>query len=300
MNNPLVSVIVATYNQQSTISACLDSILSQNTDFDFEIIIGDDCSDDLTSSIIKDYSDIHPQITVIRPRKNVLSTGRSLTFSYLIPLARGMYIAFCEGDDYWTYNKKLQQQIDFLNKNRQYSACFHDYTIEINNQFSYPKHGKHREDAHLSDMINLSKCQLATIVMRTECFTNSHVAEYFNHPTHCYGDINYYAACFETGKIKYLPYRWSVYRKSPGSLTATDQANNTATSKHIDGLNALIDIYGNKYRFLMTDFESRLLLERSSISTCQTLFHAIILKIRAFIKSPFFIWRIYAIKWGLK
>jgi len=57
---PKVSVIVCTYNQEDTIGAALDSILAQKTDFDFEIVVADDCSADRTPAICREYAGRYP------------------------------------------------------------------------------------------------------------------------------------------------------------------------------------------------------------------------------------------------
>ena len=300
MNNPLVSVIVTTYNQQTFIAECLDGILSQKTDFDFEILVGNDCSTDMTADIIKTYAAKDERVKLYTPSENLVSTGQSLSHTLLIPVARGKYIAFCEGDDYWTDPYKLQVQANFLENNTDYSACYHDYDSLSDGVVTLIRHGKRDCDAHLSDMVNLMHCQLSSLMVRSECLRTDNVDIYFQHPKHCYGDINYYASCFEFGNVRYIARKMSIYRQSHNSLTATDRKFNASHEKHIGGLTALVDVYGTKIQHVVRDYMSCQVLGRSSIAKGKPMLFSILLKIKAFFKSPAFVSRVYMIKWGLK
>ena len=115
MQKPKVSVCVITYNHQAYIEKCLDSILEQQTKFNYEIVIGEDCSTDRTASIIEDYTTIHKNIRFLDNSRNL---GAIPNFIRSIKACKkGKYIAFCEGDDYWIDDNKLQKQVDFLEQN---------------------------------------------------------------------------------------------------------------------------------------------------------------------------------------
>jgi len=118
-----ISVALITFNQELYIAECLNSVLSQITDFDFEIVIGDDFSSDKTREIILDFKQRFPgKIVLLENDGNV---GMNKNFIRTINACRGEFIAFIEGDDYWTDNNKLQIQSKFLDKNKTYSFCFH-------------------------------------------------------------------------------------------------------------------------------------------------------------------------------
>lgn len=126
-SNPRVSVCVVTYNHVSFIEQCLESILIQQTDFPFEIILGEDESSDGTRAICKEYAEKFPDKIrlFLRSRKDVIyingnPTGR-YNFIENLKAAKGKYIALLEGDDYWTDPLKLQKQVDFMEKNEE---CF--------------------------------------------------------------------------------------------------------------------------------------------------------------------------------
>ncbi|MBL4586794.1 MAG: glycosyltransferase family 2 protein [Flavobacteriales bacterium] len=118
--NPLVSVSIETYNHVNYIKACLDSVLMQQTDFEFEIILGEDASTDGTREICIEYAERHPDKIrlFLHHRDNNISIGGKpsgrFNLLYNLSKVRGKYIARCEGDDYWTDPLKLQKQVDFL------------------------------------------------------------------------------------------------------------------------------------------------------------------------------------------
>ena len=139
-----VSVVVITYNHEKYIRQALDSILIQNVDFAFEIIIGDDCSTDQTAEIIKEYQQRYPHI--IKPYFRSENIGATKNWYYSFLKCAGKYIAILDGDDFWTDKEKLKKQTDFLDNNKTYIACTHRYSVvdENNNitQKSYNGEGR--------------------------------------------------------------------------------------------------------------------------------------------------------------
>lgn len=133
---PIVSVCVQTYQHEAYIKECLDSILAQKTSFPFEIILGEDDSEDQTRKICKEYAEKNPDRIrlFLRNKKdkifiNGIKTGR---FNFLENLksCRGKYIAMCDGDDYWTDNFKLEKQINFIKTETNVSLCYSAYSYE--------------------------------------------------------------------------------------------------------------------------------------------------------------------------
>lgn len=128
---PLVSVCITTYQHAGLIQQCLDSVLMQQTDFDFEIIVGEDDSTDGTRNICKEYAEKHPDKIrlFLRSREDVIYLNRtpSNRFNYIenLKAARGTYLAFCDGDDYWTDKKKLQNQVNLFQSDQRLSFVFH-------------------------------------------------------------------------------------------------------------------------------------------------------------------------------
>jgi glycosyltransferase involved in cell wall biosynthesis len=125
---PEVSVIVLTYNQESTVRRTLESILSQKCDFPFEIVIGDDASSDNTLSICREYENKYPHI--IHLIANTVNKGVIKNYFDCIINAKGKYIADCAGDDYWVCDTKLQQQYNILENEPNISVVHTDWMYE--------------------------------------------------------------------------------------------------------------------------------------------------------------------------
>jgi len=135
-NSPICSVCIQTYQHASFIKECLESVLMQQTDFSFEILIGEDGSTDGTREICIEYANRYPDIIrlSLNDRKNVIyidgqPTGRWNVFNNIIN-ARGKYISLLAGDDYWTDPSKIQRQIEVFLENPKCSLVFHNAIID--------------------------------------------------------------------------------------------------------------------------------------------------------------------------
>ena len=123
LSTPVVSVVCITYNHEKYIFEAIDSFLMQETDFPFEVIIGEDRSTDRTPDIILEYAQNYPNIikAIIRD-KNI---GANSNFVECVEKSSGEYIAICDGDDYWTSNEKLSNQYKVFSDNLNTSLVFH-------------------------------------------------------------------------------------------------------------------------------------------------------------------------------
>ena len=130
MNEIMVSVVCDVFNHEHYLRQCLDGIVTQQTDFAFEVLIHDDASTDKSVEIIQEYVDKYPHLfKPIYQKENKFSKGISIWKDIQFPRAKGKYIAICEGDDYWTDPQKLQKQVDFMEANPEYSMCFHKVEV---------------------------------------------------------------------------------------------------------------------------------------------------------------------------
>lgn len=130
----VVSVACITYNHAPYIRQCLEGFLLQKTNFPIEIIVHDDASTDGTDDIIREYALKYPELfKVILQEENQYSKGVDV-LSLVFERSAGKYIAFCEGDDYWTDPLKLQKQVDFLENNPDYVMCSHNYSFLFMNE----------------------------------------------------------------------------------------------------------------------------------------------------------------------
>lgn len=119
-----VSIICNTYNQESYLEKAIESMLAQKTSFDYEIIIHDDVSTDGTKDIIRKYAEAYPEkIRVIYERENQYSQGADFITPTIKDVAKGKYIAMCEGDDFWIDENKLQLQRDTLESHLECDMC---------------------------------------------------------------------------------------------------------------------------------------------------------------------------------
>ncbi|HEX5220150.1 MAG TPA: glycosyltransferase [Verrucomicrobiae bacterium] len=121
--NPKLSVCIITFNHAEFIAKALDSVLTQQTSFEYNVIIGDDCSTDGTDKIIEMYQRRWPdKFSPLCREKNV---GMGKNLKETLERCSGEYVAFLEGDDYWTDPRKLQAQVDHLDNNPGCALCHH-------------------------------------------------------------------------------------------------------------------------------------------------------------------------------
>ena len=128
-DNEKVSIICLTYNHISYIKRTLDGFLMQRTTFPIKVFVYDDASTDGTSDIVAEYASMYPDIFyAVVAKKNTynLKERESIFYELVQENMNGKYSAWCEGDDYWLYEYKLQCQYDFMEKNPEVSICVHN------------------------------------------------------------------------------------------------------------------------------------------------------------------------------
>lgn len=129
-NEIIVSIICYTYNQKQYIKDALEGFLKQKTIFPYEILIHDDASTDGTTEILKEYQKNNREvIRLILEKENQYSQGKDLLKDIVLPYVKGKYLAFCEGDDFWIYENKLQKQFDLMEANPNISLCYHNALV---------------------------------------------------------------------------------------------------------------------------------------------------------------------------
>lgn len=142
-NQVLISICIVTYNHKNYISKCLNSILMQQTNFNFEILLGEDASTDGTREICIEYAKKYPgKIRLfLHHRENNININGSPTgrfnFLYNLYTTKGKYIALCEGDDYWTDPYKLQKQVAILEDHANVSLVYSNAKIVSDNKGDY-------------------------------------------------------------------------------------------------------------------------------------------------------------------
>ncbi len=122
-----VSVFMVTYNHEKFIAQAIESVVCQETDFDWELVIGEDCSTDRTREIVTSYQARYPdRIRLLLPEQNIGVARNALN---VLEACSGDYVAILEGDDYWTSPRKLRTQVRFLDQNPSAAGCFSDAAI---------------------------------------------------------------------------------------------------------------------------------------------------------------------------
>lgn len=208
---PLVSICCLVYNHELYLEEMLNSILNQQTNFSFEILIHDDASIDKSQAIIKSYKERYPNIIIplfqSLNQKSIYKSGMNPRFNF--PRARGKYIAICEGDDYWIDPLKLQKQVDFLENNSDFNICF--------TRAHLLKNGKtetHKIPENLSGIFSFDDLLLhgnfiatASVMVRNNF---NEIPKWFNSLP--YGDMAIYLLVCKVEKIKCLDDITAVYR----------------------------------------------------------------------------------------
>ncbi len=171
----LVSVYCLAYNHEMYIRDALEGFVKQKTTFRYEVIVHDDASEDKTPNIIKEYAEKYPDIfNIILQKENKYSQGIGIGKNYIYPQIRGKYVAVCEGDDFWCDENKLQKQVDFLEKNLNYSACTHA-TLYVNCKTNkkYINHKEKRDcECNIEDILKWKNKAFHTssVMFRSEYF----------------------------------------------------------------------------------------------------------------------------------
>ena len=231
----IVSIICVTYNHEPYIRQCLEGFVMQKTDFAFEVLIHDDASTDKTADIIREYEAKYPDlIKPIYQIENQYSKGVKINAIYNYPRAKGKYIAFCEGDDYWIDPLKLQKQVDFLEANPEYSMCFHRSNILNELEINLVINPEVIEDKDYSanELFENWIVPTASIVYRSSIYTP--MDKYINPGRILNGDIILVLNCASRGKIRGSSDTMSVYRMHSGGVTYDTRISKNRTMKYPD------------------------------------------------------------------
>jgi len=233
MEDILLSVSCTSYNHEKYIKDALDGFLNQKVNFRYEILVHDDASTDKTTQIIKEYEKKHPEI--IKPiyqAQNQYSKGKQIHYCFNHTRAKGKYIAWCEGDDYWIDLNKLQKQVDYLEKNPNCSICCHGSNA-INEDSKITERITPFHRGTLFSLVDLLEKNItfstATICYRKKLLDNV-PSFYYDCPV---GDVPLKMFLLEKGYGYYLPEIMAVYRKNiTGSWTDRFDNNHKKSIAH--------------------------------------------------------------------
>jgi len=213
-----VTVSLITYNHAQFIAQAIESVLMQQTNFDFELLIGEDDSLDGTRQIVTGYKAKYPDRIrlLLNDRKNVVYVNGKPTglwnFANNFRNSRGEYIALLDGDDYWTSPLKLQKQVDFLDGNPDCAMCFHNVRIldeaeptRLELYYTRPMRDKYE----IVDLLRGNFMHTCSVVFRSRLF-DDFPSWFFKCPL---GDWPLHVLNAQHGRIGYLDDVMAVYRK---------------------------------------------------------------------------------------
>ncbi len=245
MTKPLVSIASITYNHEKFIAQAIDSWLMQKTNFDVEIIIGEDCSTDKTRDIIVEYQAKYPdKIKLIASNNNI---GMMQNFIQTLQACNGKYIALCEGDDYWTDPLKLQKQVDFLRNNKSYAICGHNVK-SLRGEALYDTGIKENITVPLNELVKYNLLTTLSVLFRRESIRN--LPEWFvNFPI---GDWPLFILIAQTGKVYIMKDYMGVHRvHEKGAWSQIDQ--DKLVENNISILHKTNEVFDFKYDNIIRD-----------------------------------------------
>lgn len=176
-NGPVkVAIHCLAFNQEGYIRQCLDGFVMQKTSFRYVVIVHDDASTDSTAAIISEYAEKYPD--AIKPvyekanqwSKEDGSIYRIMKDAIMQEASEGEYVAFCEGDDYWTDEFKLQKQVDFLDSHKEYGLIYSRVNVFDQEKGKVTRVGGSYVANYKDLLINCNRIPTATVVIRRDLF----------------------------------------------------------------------------------------------------------------------------------
>ena len=229
--SPVVSVHMITYNHEPYIRQAIEGVLMQKTDFEFELVIGEDCSQDNTREICFEYQKKHPEkIRVLWWHENVTKFGNN--YRRVLAHCRGEFIAYCEGDDFWTDPYKLQKQVDLMRKHPSAGICFgairflYEGTGRVRNPSKRILRNGVQRGVDFMRTILLEQCPVGREILQTSGnLVRKSVLEKALETYDIFswrlavGDIVGWLAYASLSDVCYVPDVVSTYRINPGGIT---------------------------------------------------------------------------------
>jgi glycosyltransferase involved in cell wall biosynthesis len=222
VSNPVVSVVMPTYNHGRYLREAIDGVVSQQTSFPFELIIGDDCSTDGTREIALEYQKLRPDI--IRVLTADTRVGMHENDARIFSAVRAPYMAFCEGDDYWDRTDKLTRQVAILESQPQASLVCSSWRIVSDSGVVLDPDalGLDRIRPHCLDLHDVLRGHVKTV---TVCARTAVIQKALRESPLCklgrypFGDAPLWVEASRAGDCICLPHEYATYRLSRDSVT---------------------------------------------------------------------------------
>jgi glycosyltransferase involved in cell wall biosynthesis len=262
-NQAKVSVLLSTYNHENFIKWAVESVLMQETDFDFELVIIEDFSTDGTRDIVTDFQKKYPdKIRLVLSDKNMNNLDN---FVSAFQSSAARYIAMLDGDDFWTSPRKLQRQADFLDTHPECSVCFHNVRVFYEDEDGAPwnyNHDAQREISTLEDLWEYNFIAGRAAMLRAGLF-GEFPGWFFEE---IWGDWPLYILNAQYGDIGYIDEVMGAYRiHSGGYWSGLDRVQKLEQLVHFYGrMNRNLGFrYEKSIRAAMSRYSSELALQRA-------------------------------------
>ncbi len=217
VKQPIISVIVTTYNQEKYIAECLESILSQQCNVAFELIVSDDASVDGTGQICADFQKRYPEkIVFLQQQQN---RGVLDNYADVLELCRGKYVAQCAGDDYWCDPLKLQKQFDCLEQREGFGVVSTAGWRLSDGKLSISTDGEHSVEGDVREWCNYGPIGLAASVFFERQLLQHVNIRSFKALGITMEDYPMHAIFAHHTKYAYIADRCVVYRATPNSIS---------------------------------------------------------------------------------
>jgi glycosyltransferase involved in cell wall biosynthesis len=246
--NPIVSIAMLAYNHENYIVEAIESALMQKTNFYYQLVISEDFSPDSTRSILLNYQSRFPdKIKLLLQEKNV---GLMQNSYNLLSNVDGKYIAVLECDDFWTDPFKLQKQVDFLEKNNDYSMVFH--SVNVKNEiptvnYSYPLPSK--TTLTFNDILRKNFVPTCSLMYRKSHAPNP-LPLFFSK---CMmGDIPLELMLADKGKVFFINEKMATYRKNNTGITLNKNQIKNGRKGYVFVYKNLIKYFFPRHFFSLT------------------------------------------------
>lgn len=244
VRQPLVSVLVLTYNHEPYLAEALESILGQDFADAMEVLIGEDCSTDETRAVAQQFVATYPDVVrIISSEHNV---GMHTNNARLLAASRGEFVAYCEGDDFWCSPAKLRLQVSHLQKHPEQVGVHSDvdHLIQRGDQGQIlPAFWRHHRPGKATsttfdDLLEENLVQTCSVLLRGE-IARSFVGSPLDAGRYAVADWPLFLHSTMSGPLGYIPDVLATYRRVPGS--ATNQGTAATERRVSDQIRLLTD-----------------------------------------------------------
>lgn len=265
---PDISVIIITYNQEKYVEKAIRGVFMQNFSGKIQLIISNDASKDRTDAVIKKLIAEAPENIEVLYTLHPKNIGATPNMYVALSKVKGKYLALCEGDDYWTDVKKLQQQYEFMEQNPGYAICFHSVAqVNENDDIIPDKQFSSIEDRDYTalELYQHWRIHTTSVFMKAEVLQNDAVKHTLKNPQLLYFDTPLYMAASLNGKMRGNSSIMSSYRRHSAGISYG--ANLKRDLKHNIYDKTIGDYYGGKIK----DLSRWLILNRSKSNFSESL-----------------------------